>query len=78
MTRFRTAVEEWRASRKNYDLGSKMSLIEAVGETDCGFTILIDVVKAVDAYERTIAQLKKQNTKLRRDRKAVAEAGRPG
>lgn len=77
MTRFRTAVEEWRGLKTD----GAISLVRCnlrIGFSGLAGDILLYVVKAVDAYERTIAQLKKQNTKLRRDRKAVAEAGRPG
>ena len=70
MTRFRKAVEEWRKK-----IDSIRMMEESVKELDTkGLSnptgvILADVCRAVDAYERTIADLKKQNTKLRRSKK---------
>ena len=59
MSRFRDAVEVWRKLTREQRRGF------AREETHATYPILLDVVEAVDAYERTIADLKRQNKKAR-------------
>lgn len=71
MTRFRTTVEELRkAPQLKVEPGSWYLSARFVQLAE---VILLDVVKAVDAYERTIKDLKKQNNKLRNLNKTNAK-----
>lgn len=68
MTRFRTAVEAWKGIAVDVFLEVVETRIRPA-EMGPAKDILLDVVKAVESYERTIADLKHQNSKLRRGRK---------
>lgn len=65
MTRFEKAIEEWR----NHSVDVFLEVVKArikPAEIGPAEHILLDVIKVVDSYERTIKDLKKQNNKLRR------------
>ena len=65
MTRFMDAVELWRGMTKDECFESVASRTIGPGKSGAAWTLLADVVKAVDSYERTIRDLKRQNAKLR-------------
>lgn len=69
MTRFRKAVEEWRKLGTDKIFPWPLKPVAETYTVQPTTTILLDVTKAVDAYERTIADLKRQNGKLRRKAK---------